>query len=384
MTTVRAIHDRAMLLADKLIAARKDGADDQHVIALAKQAFAAELEAATLSFNRDTSPATRLILLRSSAHLAREAREWSTGLDLAIRALGDPTLRDHRTELLRVLDTLRTYEHLEVSGVELSDTEVQLSLAGSEAAPGFARAEEVTRRVNNVRKLLVRNSLRRLGQPFDAAAPKSRLFREAFTPYLSLPRAASYAITMRFGVHEQTELELAGAEEAPPPSLSDSLDELVRNVKDYAKGGLAALRESIHDENYAKATAGLLRDLSPDNKRIQTVGLTVFRNGRADPIALPPRDAFDPPRVSRMPSATDGQALPPIELEVRGRLLEGSAKKPQRAHATIVEDSGREILFHYDEATHGDVIDGYWKHLVTARIRRVRREKFFLIDIEDA
>ncbi len=384
MSTVRAVHDRAMALAEKLISARTDGAADEHLTAIAKEAFAAELEAATLAFDRATSPATRLILLRSAAHLAREAREWTSGLDLAIRALGDETLRDHRTELLRILDTLRTYEHLEVTGVQLSDTEVQLSIAGSEAAPGFARAEEVTRRVNNVRKLLIRNNMRRLGQPFDAAAPKSRVFREAFTPYLSLPRAASYAITMRFGVNEQTELNLPGGEVTPPPSVAASIDDLVKAAKDYAKGGLGALRESIKDENYARATASLLRDLSPDNKRIQTVGLTVFRNGRADPIALPARGAFDPPRVSRMPSVADGQALPPVEVEVRGRLLEGSAKKPQRAHATIVEDSGNEIVIHYDEATHGDVIDGYWKHVVSARIRRFKREQWFLIDIEDA
>lgn len=384
MSTVRELHDRAMKLAEELLVARKNGVSDPRVLSIAKEAYDAELAAATLAFDRATSSATRMILLRSAAHLAREAREWSSGLDLAMRALGDETLRAHRVELLRVLDTLRTYEHLSVAGVDLSDTEVQLSIAGSEAAPGFARAEEVTRRVNNVRKLLVRNSMRRLGQPFDAATPKSRLFREAFTPYLSLPRAASYAITMRFGVHEQTELPLAGVEETPTPSIAESIDELVRNAKDYAKGGLTALRQSIQDEDYAKATAGLLRDLSPDNKRIQTVGLTVFRNGRADPIALPARDAFDPPRASGMPRATDGQALPSHELDVLGRLLEGSAKRPTKAHATIVEDDGREIVIHYDEATHGDVVDGYWKHRVKARIRRVQREQWLLVDIEDA
>jgi hypothetical protein len=37
----------------------------------------------------------------------------------------------------------------------------------------------------------------------------------------------------------------------------------------------------------------LFRELSPDAKRIETVGFTVVRHGKATPVALPDRDAFD-------------------------------------------------------------------------------------------
>jgi hypothetical protein len=383
MTTVRELHDRAMKLAERFLDGRRAGATDQDSHRLAAEAYAAELDAATLAFERDTSPTTRMILLRSAAHLAREARQWASGLDLAIRALGAEDMRSNRTELLRILDTLRTYEHLATDGVELSDSEVQLALAGPEAAPGFARAEEVNRRINNVRKLLVRNNMRRLGLPFDSPVQKTRLFREAFTPYVSVPRAASYAITMRFGVHEQTELPLGNADRLPHPSVPEALEELIRTAKEYVRGGPAAISKIIQNEDYAKATTSLLRDLSPDVVRVQTVGLTIVRNGRADPIALPSRKSFDATRAGGMPSATDNQALPPTELVVIGRLLEGSAKKPNREWATIVEDSSRAIHVQYDEASHGDIIDGYWKHRVRARIRRVKRERWMLVEIED-
>jgi hypothetical protein len=373
-----------MAFADRLLAARQRQGDGDEIQSLAVSAYEAELAAATLAFERETSVATRMILLRSAAHLAREAKQWESGLDLAIRALQALDLRPYRTELLRILDTLRTYEHLQIEGVELSDTEVQLSMAGPEAAPGFAKAEEVTRRVNDVRKLMIRNSMRRAGLPFDAPQVRGRLFREAFTPYLSLPRAASYALTVRFGVHEQTELDLELAGSVPAPSVADALDDLMQTAKQYARGGLAAIQEIIPDKDYAKATANLLRDLSPDSQRIQTVGLTVFRNGIPDPIALPSRRAFDPPPKSTMPTATDNQALPPADVEVIGRLLEGSAKHPRKAWGTIVEDNGREIQIKYDEAAHGDIIDGYWKHRVRARIIRTKRQQWMLTDIQDA
>lgn len=384
MKTVRELHNRAMSLAEQLLTAKRAGVPDEQTHSLASKAFGAELKAATLAFERHTSPATRMVLLRSAAHLAREAKEWAGGLDLALRALGAEDLRPQRTELLRILDTLRTYEHLDVTGVALSESEVQLSIAGPEAAPGFARAEEVNRRVNNVRQLLVRNSMRLLGLPFTSPVQRTRLFREAFTPYLSVPRAASYAITMRFGVHEQTELPLADTDALPRPSVAEALEELINTAKVYARGGPTAIGQMIEDPAYAKATTSLLRDLSPDVVRVQTVGLTIVRNGREDPIALPSRRTFEPPRATGMPSSTGRQALPPREVEVTGRLLEGSAKKAKQEWATIVEDDGNEVRLRYDEAAHGDIIDGYWKHRVRAQIRRLGGGTWMLVEIDDA
>lgn len=384
MTTVREHHDRAMLFAERLLTARQHEASAEELQSLALSAYEAELNAALLAFERDTSAATRLILLRSAAHLAREAKQWESGLDLALRALGASDLRLYRTELLHILDTLRTYEHLQVEGVSLSDTDIQLSVAGPEAAPGFARADEVVRRVNDLRKLMVRSTMRRAGLAFDAPPLRGRTFRDSFTPYLSIPRAASYAVTVRFGYQQQIPLDLELAEDLKAPRVEDAIDDLMRAAKQYASGGAAALRELIPDERYARATASLLHDLAPDSKRIQTVGLTVVRNGIQDAIALPTRRILHPVPVGGLTSLAKKGGQQPEEIEVLGTLLEGSAKRPRKAWATIVQDDDIETIVQYDEATHGDVIDGYWKHRVRARMMRIGKHQWVLTDIQDA
>lgn len=70
--TVAEFHDRAMELADEVLAARARG-DDVAAAECAAAAFRAELAAAQLAFERRTSLATRRILVRSAAFLAHNA-----------------------------------------------------------------------------------------------------------------------------------------------------------------------------------------------------------------------------------------------------------------------------------------------------------------------
>lgn len=382
MTTVRECHELAMLQIDH---ARRLRAGKQYELAdaLAAEAFSNELAAARLAFDREVSVATRIILLRSVAHLAREAKVFEEGLDLAIRALNAPDLREHRGELFRIVDILRTYEHLSVDGVELAESDVQLVVSGLEAAPGFARADEVTRRVDFLTAFLKRTEMRRRGMPFTAALPNTKRFREAFVPYLSEGRAASYAVTVRFGVVEQTEMELEDGNVDPPISARAALDDLIEAATSYAHGGPDSIQKLIGDKDYANNATMILRQLSPDDERVSTVGLTVLRDGVTNPIALPSRKAFDAPPPAGLPSHIRKQALPPSRFDVVGRLLEGSAMKSDQAWGTIVDDEGAKMRVHYDEATFGDVIRGYWKHQVRASLHRNGRT-LSLIDIRDA
>ncbi len=386
MTTVREFHDRAMRLADDLLLARHRGRRKE-ADRLAREAFAAELQAATIAFDRDVSAVTRVILLRSVANLAREAKRWEDAIDLAIRALSAEDLVDHRSELFRIVDTLRTYEHLGLHGVTLADTEVQLSVAGAVAAPGFARSDEVTRRVGFVHDLMVRTAMRKLKMPYEDSAPRTRYFKEIFTPFMSEARAASFAVTLKFGVGEQVELALLGDNESPaskrrPPSVSKVLDAVIASARAYAEGGPSALRKLIRDESYARNAASLLRQLSPDAERISTVGLTVLRGGQSAPVALPNRDAFDT-RI-RVTARGLAEALPPYESTFVGQLLEADARHPARSRAAIVLDDGRNIPFRYDEPTHGDIVASYWKHRVAIRLRREGAQGYVLLHVDDA
>lgn len=387
MTTVRSLHERAMAKTDEMIVARQRG---HHRIAdgAALEAFRSELAAATLAFDRETSVATRVILLKSAANLAREAKVWAEGIDLAVRALAAEDLRGQRTQIFRIIDTLRTYEHLELEGIELADADVQLVVAGPDAAPGFARSDEVTRRVEHVRQLMVRTAMRRSGIPFEASTPRAQQFRNHFTPFLSQGRAASYAVTLRFGIGEQWDLGFTDDDaqhtKRKLPKVSRVLDDVIAAAQAYARGGLATLRHLIQDDNYAKNASTLLRQLSPDSERISTVGLTVYRRGQSTQVALPERAAFDLTAVPLLLRAGITEALPAPTIRVRGRLLEANALNPAKFHASVQRSDGFVQKFEYDEATIGDVIDSYWKHEVIVTLRRDEHQRFFLQSIDDA
>ena len=383
MTTVRELHERAMQLADQLLDAKLAG-DRPRADQLAAEAFAKELAATELAFAKRVSAETRLVLFRSAANLAREAKMWEAGLDLAAKALSAVDLRPNRLELFRIIDTLRTYEHLQLAGVELADRDLQLSISGPEAAPGFARAEEVTERVEHVRRFMLRATMRRQGIAFNAPVSRSTRFQQALTPYLSVARAASYAITVRFGVHEQTEMDLGDKNATPKVSVRDALDDLMEAARAYSDAGASGLTRLIGNEEYARNAATLMRQLSPDDHRISTVGLTVQRAGTIEAVALPPRRSVAPPVPVWMPEHLRKEALPPKEFTVVGRLLEGSAKQAARAWATIVTEDGDSLKVHYDEATFGDVIGSYWKRQVSAVLVRRGARASYLRDIDHA
>jgi len=385
MTTVRELHDRAMELADEMVLARQKHAP-RKAEQIARAAFAAELQAATLAFELKVSSTTRLLLLGSAANLAREARSWDECLDLALRALNDSELRNQREEIFRVVDSLRAQEHLSLRGVRLTDADVQLSVAGPEVAPGFAAADEITRRVNNVKSLLEHAALRKLGLPFGTTA-RSHQLRQILTPYLSEARAASYAVTLRFGIGEQWDMlpELAEAPSARrkrTPSVARVLDDVIASARAYAEGGPSALKRIIRDDDYARSAASLLRHLSPDAERIRTVGLTVYRQGHAEPVELPDRTAFDLRPSAWFAKGGVTEALPPRELELEGRLLQGDhVKEGANPKAAIVLDSGQVVRFQFDEVEHGDVIPDYWKRRARVSLRR-EAHRNLLLDIK--
>lgn len=381
MTTVSEFHDRAMMSADRMLALRHKGQHEEAIV-LAKQAYQDEAAAVRLAFELNVSVPTKLILLKSAANLGREARQFEDGIDLCIAALAMPDLRSYRRDVLHAMDTLRTYEHLQLDGVVLDDTDVQLSVAGTEAAPGFARLSEVMRRVDHVSALTRRTALRRAGAESGRPRLEGR-FHEAVTPYLSVARAASYAVTLRFGVLEQIELDLDGVKVAPV-SIRETLDQMMHIVSAYTHGGPSAIIKEFGDNAFARSMSQLIRDMSPDDERVHTVGLTVVRSGKAMPIALPARNTFQTPVPSAFAEAIGREALPPREIVLSGTLLEGSAKRANHAWATLISDEGASDRVYYDEATFGDVIDKYWKQRVRATVLRRGNRLSVLSDIEPA
>jgi hypothetical protein len=105
--------------------------------------------------------------------------------------------------------------------------------------------------------------------------------REEFEPYISLPRAASFAVTIRIG---RAKAQKNLIPEIDP--VATVIDEIIDDIELINNNNEKKLREKIKDETYFMNFVGLTKQLSPDGKNVQMVGLTTSWAGKEKKIAL--------------------------------------------------------------------------------------------------
>ena len=102
MRTVRSLHDEAMALAQLALVARHSGGQER-AVALAREAFGFEAQAADLVPAGVDSEPTRSILYRSAAWLALDAKLPDEAVRLAERGLAGSPPASIAAELNEVL-----------------------------------------------------------------------------------------------------------------------------------------------------------------------------------------------------------------------------------------------------------------------------------------
>jgi hypothetical protein len=101
-----------------------------------------------------------------------------------------------------------------------------------------------------------------------------------FEPFLSVPRAASFAVTIRFG-HSTSQIAIPGAE-----SQTFLIDELLNNIELLNEGNYSKLNTTIREEDYRRNFIALIEKLAPDGDRVKLVGFTVKRNNETKIVPL--------------------------------------------------------------------------------------------------
>ena len=164
-----------------------------------KKAFEFEKQAFIKFDLESNAEPTRTVLLRSAANLAllatlpREAEKL-----ISIGLAGDPP--DELAEELRdILQQVNFFRHLETKGVKLDTNEIQLSLSGNGVGHGMIGRYEFDNRTEIIEKLAFRTADRLRKKPFKERGRKTKSNIVEFKSFLSVPRAASFAVTMRFG-----------------------------------------------------------------------------------------------------------------------------------------------------------------------------------------
>jgi len=270
-------HHSAMDLADHADRAKRLGEIDK-----AKEyyleAFRYESMAAIALKDRLGIEPTRSVFFRSAASLAIECNELREAERMiAFGLTGNPP--DEIAEELRdLLETVHFEYHLKLRGMKLEPYEMQLSITGPAIGSGFAQSREFRERIEKVEILSFRTFERKQGRPFRIAGRPPKEVNEVFDVYVSVPRAACFAVTIR----------LAGAQELAPgfDSGKDVVTEIIECFDLINKRQDDELKARIADNDYYDNFVGIAKEMAPDGRRVTNVGLTCLKDGEEKKVKL--------------------------------------------------------------------------------------------------
>ena len=273
MSEVLKLHREAMDCAENAFVARLHQ-DDDAATALTRRAFELESAAAELLQTECSAEPSRSILYRSAASLALECGENDAASRLIMTGLlGNPP-GEIADELKDLYEQANFFRHLELKGICLAPTEVQMSVAGDAVGYGFVQSEVIMLRVITAEKLLTRTAERCQHLPFrERGRPSAGALRDSEL-YLSAPRAASFAVTLRVG----RPMSLPFDDLNEP--IVNLVDQLMDCLEAYNSGDAAGLQERIPDRAYYNNFVSLARDIAPDGQDVKLVGFTAGTWGK--------------------------------------------------------------------------------------------------------
>ena len=280
MEKIEALHNQAMDLAEKAIIFRIRKRIDESIDVF-NEAFLLEKEAAMLLKDLYEFEPSRSIMFRSAASLALNARLFRDAEKMiAIGLSGNPS-ESIADELRNLYENINFEKHLQLRGVTLTENDVQLSLAGSAVSYGMIKADEFIRRAEIINNMTIRTAERLLNRPFRENGRVPKEIKEDFETYYSIPRAPSFALTLRIG-YKQKIYDLFEDNDIQTVVI----DEIIENIKMVNNRDEKKLKEKIANEDYFSNSLALIKKLSPDNKAVSLVGLTAIRNGNDNKVAF--------------------------------------------------------------------------------------------------
>lgn len=347
------LHRKAMELAEEAMLRKLKGETSAELL---RSALEAEKSAA-LQFAQSSGPEpTRSILFRSAASLALECQEIREAERLIARGLaGDPP-SDIATELRDLLEEVYFQRHLELRGVELGADEVQMTLTGNVVGLGVAQSKQVLDRIDRFEKLARRTGERLSGEPYKEGGPPKRALKESLECYISQPRAASYAVTLKLGSKTQREIPGVGLAE-------NVLEEMLDLLELFEDAEAGKLRERIPDEAYLRNFVSLARKLAPDGKKVKTIGFTSTRSGKERRVLLK-RKSSDLPEEEFLP--TSSQQTQRKSVTLSGTLLFAD-EVGNRNEIKLVDERGKKLRVEVPEGMMADIVRPMWGEQVIVR-----------------
>ena len=265
MSSVRELHDQAMIFAQRAIVARESG-DARAAAEMAALAAPLETEAARKIERAIASEPTRSILYKSAGSLAYQAGDLVLAEQLVIEGLsGFPPPRV-RQQLKDLYEQVNFASHLQVRNVELKDSQLQLALVGENVGAGQMTWSDFKSRADVLVEMLDRTHRRLKGVKFESRRNTTDAARP-FVPLIASPRIGSFAVTIEMAerANSQRDFFVTG---------SSVIEQVVEGVQLIQNNDLDSLRNMIDDEDYFTNFAHYARTLAPDGTNVTMVGLT--------------------------------------------------------------------------------------------------------------
>jgi hypothetical protein len=272
------------------------------------------------------------------------------------------------------------------SGIQISETAVEVEMSGGQVGYGIAPLTTVADKMSTVMRLLTRwfewvsgAPYRRYSRPPIDASPIVRA-------RVAEPTPGSFRFKVLLAEPEQRLLPgLAEDQDAPPDVIEvvtrfySLLNDLIVDAwgdHDY----LIRVKETIPDNQYRRSILNLIRDIAPDGRTVGKIAFTTQSGSEISRVPLLPavktriRSVFDLESGSGQSEELEGI--------VRGLQLD------QKWFDLVPEGSGPSRRCSYDE---GEIVDEkareYLNRVVKVRghsrtDRRTGRQEFWIFDIE--
>ena len=367
MSTVNDYHNKAMDLVERALIARVRGQAGEVEVIFAQ---ALELELAAIAeLGRAIEP-TFSVLHRSAGWMAFHSKQLRRAEQLVATALAHDPPAEIAEELRDLLEEVNFRRHLELKGLTLSEDEFQMSLSGRAVGFGVVNSDELSSRIDESSRLLRRIVERHSRRPFREAGPLPKEIREGYPLFVSVPRAASFAVTLRLGQAEQ--LTLPGMS-----NISEIVDEFMDLMELVNESQVIGIQERIQDSAYLRNFLGLAKKIAPDGERVRQVGFTSIRNGTERFVSVTrPASEFPVPPVEESP------LVDAVPVEIQGSLLYADARDSSSNRIRVIDENGRSHVVEVPSGMMSDVVRPMWDSVVTIMgTRQVGESIIILQDI---
>jgi tetratricopeptide (TPR) repeat protein len=359
---MKALHNEAMDLAELAFIERVKG-QMSNARELFKKAFELEKQAAICILSDYGAEPSRSVLFRSAASLAMNFGDYREAEKMIASGLaGDPPF-EIAEELRNLYEQINFERHFELKGIVIGADEMQMSMAGSGIGYGMVKNEEFVKRIDGFEKLTYRTAERKWGIPFREKGPVSKGIKEMFETFLSAPRAASFAVTIRVGKPSK---QLYLEEEK---NVFNVIEHMLKDLELLNNSKEDLLKESINDSAYFRNFIALAKKLAPDGENVNTVGFTILREGKARTIELRRTQA----EISFAKKEKNKDEM--AREEVVGQLSYADAKEDK---IKLTLENKKQVNIFVPKGLMNDVVKPFWGDMVRIIGRRV--EKGIVLD----